>query len=153
MKFKREGKFYAYIVECQDGTYYTGYTRDLERRINEHNSDCGRGAKYLRGKTPVKLVYAKEYRYYKNAVRAELGIKKHTRMEKEVVIRASRKNTEKLVSPDLLRKSKRGGVTAKRFLLKRLAGRWFRYHRTIMPFLEEIYKDKLAELNTYIPKG
>ena len=52
------------MLECGDGTYYTGYTSDLEKRLKEHN-DGKRGAKYLRGKIPVKLVYAKEYKYYK----------------------------------------------------------------------------------------
>ena len=106
-KFKRSGKFFVYILECHDGTYYTGYTNDLEKRIAEHNNSK-RGAKYLRGKVPVKLAYAKEYRYYKNAVRAEIDIKKRTRMEKEAMIKACRENIDNLIPPDLLRKSKRG---------------------------------------------
>ena len=80
-KFPRVGKFYVYIVQCQDGTYYTGYTNNLENRIKLHNR--GYGAKYLRGKLPVKLVYAKVYRYYKNALHAEREIKTYTRQEKE----------------------------------------------------------------------
>lgn len=71
-----------YIVKCQDGTYYTGYASDLEKRLKEHN-DSERGAKYLRGKTPVRLAYAKEYSYYRNAVRAERDIKRLTRKRKE----------------------------------------------------------------------
>ena len=86
MKFKREGRFYVYILECRDGTYYAGYTRDLKRRIDKHSN--GQGAKYIRGKTPVKLVYAKEYKYYKNAIRAEMDIKKRTRKEKISMIKA-----------------------------------------------------------------
>ena len=82
---KREGRFFVYIVQCRDGTYYTGYTNDIENRIAIHNS--GSGAKYLRGKLPVRLVYAKEYRYYKNALRGERRIKKMTRKEKERLIR------------------------------------------------------------------
>ncbi|MFA4991247.1 MAG: GIY-YIG nuclease family protein [Candidatus Omnitrophota bacterium] len=91
-KIKREGKFYVYILECKDGTYYTGYTNDLERRIDEHNNNRSRGAKYLRGKLPVKLVYAKEYRYYKRAVRREREIKTFTRAEKENLIRIYEKS-------------------------------------------------------------
>ena len=53
-KFRREGEFYAYIVKCADGTYYTGYTNDLDNRIKEHNNSK-RGAKYLRGRLPVRL--------------------------------------------------------------------------------------------------
>ncbi|MDD5328356.1 MAG: GIY-YIG nuclease family protein [Phycisphaerae bacterium] len=82
---KREGKFFVYIVQCRDETYYTGYTNDLKSRIALHNG--GNGAKYLRGRLPVKLVYAKEYHYYKNALRGERNIKKLTREQKERLIR------------------------------------------------------------------
>ena len=78
---KRKGSFFVYIVLCSRGTYYTGYTSDLEKRIKLHNS--GTGAKYLRGRAPVKLVYAREYKYYKNAVKAEIAIKKLTRKQKD----------------------------------------------------------------------
>jgi len=83
---KRSGvTFYTYIARCRDGTYYTGYTNDLERRLEEHND--GRGAKYLRGKTPIKIVYTKEYKYYKNALNAERRIKKLRREQKEEMVR------------------------------------------------------------------
>ena len=88
---KREDRFFVYIVKCRDGTYYTGYTNDLENRIVMHNS--GNGAKYLQSRLPVKLVYAKEYRYYKNALRAERKIKKLTRNQKERLIRNYNENT------------------------------------------------------------
>ena len=84
-KIKRHSRYFVYIVRCKSGTYYTGYTSNLEQRIKEHNSS--RGAKYLRGKSPLVLVYAKEYRYYKNALRAEKNIKKYTRKQKEELIR------------------------------------------------------------------
>ncbi|OGX15761.1 MAG: tRNA (N6-isopentenyl adenosine(37)-C2)-methylthiotransferase MiaB [Omnitrophica WOR_2 bacterium RBG_13_41_10] len=112
-KFIRKGKFYVYIVECSDGTYYTGYTNDLERRINEHNNSCGRGAKYLKGKTPLKLVYVKEYNYYRNAVRVERDIKKRTRMEKEAMIKAYAQSREKL-APQICCANLSGGLTPKR---------------------------------------
>ncbi|MBI5049841.1 MAG: GIY-YIG nuclease family protein [Nitrospirae bacterium] len=76
--------FFVYIVKCANGTYYTGYTNNLENRIKLHNK--GDGAKYLKGKLPVQLVYAKEYKYYKNALHAERNLKKLTRKEKEVLI-------------------------------------------------------------------
>ena len=69
-----------YVVECLGGTYYTGYTNDIEGRIKLHNS--GYGAKYLRGKLPVKLVYKKEYNYYRNALHAESNLKKLTHAQK-----------------------------------------------------------------------
>jgi len=83
-KIKRTGSFFVYIVQCTKGTYYTGYTSDLEKRIRLHNN--GTGAKYLRGKGPVKLVYTREYIYYKNAVKAEVAIKQLTKKQKEELI-------------------------------------------------------------------
>ena len=83
--FNREGKFFVYIVECCNGTYYTGSTNNLENRLKLHNSN--QGAKYLKGKLPVKLVYAKEYRYYKNALHAERNLKKLTRFQKQNLIK------------------------------------------------------------------
>ncbi len=85
MNFKRKGKFYVYIVQCINGTFYTGSTNNLKKRIELHSA--GHGAKYLRGKGPVTLVYAKEYKYYKNALRAERAIKNLTRLQKEKLIR------------------------------------------------------------------
>lgn len=109
-KFGRSGGFWVYIVECADKSYYTGYTHDLEKRIKEH-SHSKHGAKYLRGRVPVKLVYAKEYKNYGNAVKAERDIRKRTRMEKEIMIKAYR---GKFVPPDLLSKSKRGDDSQRR---------------------------------------
>jgi len=89
-EFKRSGKFWVYIVECKDGTYYTGSTNNLEERIKLHNK--GRGAKYLRYKLPVKLVYSKEYKYFRNVIAAEKGIKKLLRSQKEELVRIYEKN-------------------------------------------------------------
>jgi len=72
------------MVRCVDGTYYSGSTNDLEARVRLHNA--GNGAKYLRGRGPVRLVYVKEYRYYKNALRAESYLKRQTRRYKEELI-------------------------------------------------------------------
>jgi len=84
-KIKRKGSFFVYIVQCSRGTLYTGYTIDLEKRLKLH--DNGKGAKYLRGKGPVKLVYAREYKYFKNAINAEIMIKKLPRKKKEQLIK------------------------------------------------------------------
>ena len=81
----RKGKFYVYILECRKGTYYTGYTSNLENRIKLHNS--GRGAKYLKGRGPAKLVYCKEYKYYKSALNAEKEIKGFSRKKKEKLVK------------------------------------------------------------------
>lgn len=91
----REGEFFAYIVRCRDGTYYTGYTKNIEERIALHNS--GNGAKYLRGRLPVKLVYTKEYHYYKNALSAERRIKKLTRAQKLNLIRIYAENNHEIM--------------------------------------------------------
>ena len=72
-------------VQNKNGAYYTGYTNDLGKRLKEHGT--ARGAKYLRGKGPAKLVYSKEYRYYKRAVDAERRIKKLTHKEKEELVK------------------------------------------------------------------
>ncbi len=91
-KFARKSKYWVYIVQCRDGTYYTGSTNNVEDRIKLHNK--GHGAKYLRGKLPVSLVYAKEYRYYKNALHRERNIKKMTREQKENLIKSYNENNK-----------------------------------------------------------
>jgi putative endonuclease len=83
-KFKRKGIFYVYILECKDDTYYTGYTPNLEKRIELHNS--GKGAKYTRGRRPVKLIWHREFKYFKHAILEERRIKRLTRMQKEKLI-------------------------------------------------------------------
>ena len=82
---KRHNKFFVYILEDKNGVYYTGFTGDLAARIEKHNQQVG--AKYLKGRGPVKLVFAKEYHYYKNALTAERRIKTYTRKRKEELIR------------------------------------------------------------------
>jgi len=82
----RHGRYWVYMVQASDETYYTGATNNLEHRLTLHNA--GHGAKYLRGRGPVQLVYTKEYRYYKRALDAERQLKKFTRKQKEELIRA-----------------------------------------------------------------
>ena len=53
---EKDNKAYMYVVECADGTLYTGYTTDVERRLKTHNA--GKGAKYTRARLPVKLLYS-----------------------------------------------------------------------------------------------
>lgn len=71
---------YTYIVECQDGTLYTGWTNHLEKRIKAHNE--GKGAKYTKSRRPVRLVYYEEYKTKQAAMRREYAIKQLSRMEK-----------------------------------------------------------------------
>ncbi|MGA2172217.1 MAG: GIY-YIG nuclease family protein [Sedimentisphaerales bacterium] len=84
-KIIRKSKYWVYMLRCQDGTYYTGYTKDLENRIALHKS--GKGAKYVKYKLPAELVYAKEYRYYKSALNEEKRIKKLKREQKSELVR------------------------------------------------------------------
>ncbi len=89
-KFRREGTFFVYIVKCANGTYYTGYTYDLEERLKRHNK--GLASKYTRSRLPVTLVWKKEYRQYKSAFKTETAIKKLTRKQKEALIGGKRLN-------------------------------------------------------------
>ncbi|MFC7113927.1 GIY-YIG nuclease family protein [Natronoarchaeum sp. GCM10025703] len=75
---------YVYVLECADETLYTGYTTDVERRVNEH--DSGAGAKYTRGRTPVELVHTEEYETKAAAMSREYEIKQLSRSEKEQLI-------------------------------------------------------------------
>ncbi|MBS4179752.1 GIY-YIG nuclease family protein [Lederbergia citrea] len=72
---------YFYVLECNDGSYYGGYTIDLERRLAQHNS--GKGAKYTRMRKPVKIIYASKYDNKSEALRAEYSFKRLTRLKKE----------------------------------------------------------------------
>lgn len=74
-------KHYFYVLSCQDGSLYAGYTNHLERRIKQHNE--GKGAKYTRGRGPVNLVYAKEFMTKSEAMKAEYHFKQWTRKQKD----------------------------------------------------------------------
>lgn len=87
-KICRSGKFYVYILECRDGTYYTGYTNDLEKRLKRHNE--GLASKYTRSKLPVRLVWKKEYKQFKSAFKTERVIKGLTRIQKEFLVKGRR---------------------------------------------------------------
>ncbi len=78
--------YHLYILKCADGTLYTGITMDLQRRVEEHNSS-GLGARYTRGRRPVKLVFSIELENRAAACREEFRIKKLTREEKLKMVR------------------------------------------------------------------
>jgi putative endonuclease len=75
---------YTYIVECSDGTYYTGWTTDLERRVKTHNA--GRGAKYTSTRRPVRLVYHEPQPDRSSAMKRERAIKAMPRIKKQKLI-------------------------------------------------------------------
>lgn len=75
---------YVYIVECSDGTFYTGWTNNLEKRIDMHSK--GMGAKYTRGRGPVKLLYHEEFEDKKLAMKREYEIKQLTKIQKILLV-------------------------------------------------------------------
>lgn len=77
----------VYVLECADGTYYTGYTTDLDRRVEEHNEE--QAAKYTRGRTPVEVIHVETYDSRGAALSREHEIKSLTRVEKERLVEES----------------------------------------------------------------
>lgn len=72
---------YVYIIECKDGTWYTGYTNNVEKRLDMHNE--GKGAKYTRGRGPVQLVWQEAFGSKTDALKQEYALKRLTRSKKE----------------------------------------------------------------------
>ena len=77
---------YTYIVKCSDGSLYTGWTNDLEKRIRAHNE--GKGAKYTKSRRPVVLAYYEEFQTKEEAMRREWEIKQMSRQKKMRMISA-----------------------------------------------------------------
>ena len=71
---------YTYIVRCKDGTLYTGWTNNLEKRIRDHNA--GKGAKYTKSRRPVVLAYYETFETKEEAMSREYAIKQLSRIEK-----------------------------------------------------------------------
>lgn len=71
---------YVYILKCGDDTLYTGWTNNLEQRVEVHKK--GRGAKYTRGRLPIELVYFEEFDEKSDALKREIKIKKLSKIEK-----------------------------------------------------------------------
>lgn len=75
---------YTYILRCSDGTFYTGWTTSIDKRIKTHNS--GKGARYTRCRLPVELIYYETFETPSEAMRREAAIKKLSRTQKENLI-------------------------------------------------------------------
>lgn len=94
---------YCYIVECSDGTFYTGWTTDTERRLKVHNA--GRGARYTRMRRPVRLVYVEPQPDRTTAMKRERAIKALPRARKQALIDGlpphSNRRRRKLQGPGL----------------------------------------------------
>jgi len=80
-----EIEFSVYVLRCADNTYYTGIAADVERRLAEHESGP-RGAKYLKGRRPLVLVYSELIGDRSAAMRIEYRIKQLNRPQKEALI-------------------------------------------------------------------
>jgi len=76
--------WFLYMIRCKGNVLYTGITTDVQRRFKEHQA--GKGAKFLRGKAPLKLVYQKEIGSHSEALKEELNIKKLNKITKEKMI-------------------------------------------------------------------
>jgi len=83
---------YVYILKCRDNTYYTGYTVEIDRRLQEHQN--GLASKYTRGRTPVELVYLEELPTKRAALQREWELKGLTRANKQKVIEAARQSNK-----------------------------------------------------------
>ena len=75
---------YTYILRCGDGSFYTGWTNDLPKRLKTHSA--GKGGKYTRSRLPVKLVYAEEHVERTDAMRREVQIKRLSRKRKQELL-------------------------------------------------------------------
>lgn len=75
-------RHYVYMLQCRDGTFYMGYSTEVARRVREHNASP-KGAKYTRGRRPVKLVYYVECGSRSDALKRERVLRRKSRVEKE----------------------------------------------------------------------
>lgn len=90
--------YYVYIVECRDGSLYTGWTVNLPARLGEHNR--GKGAKYTRSRLPVTLVYYEVCETKEQARKREYAIKQLTRQEKQLLLEKDRQRRDGIMPED-----------------------------------------------------
>jgi putative endonuclease len=88
--------YYVYILSCEDGALYTGYTKNVKARMRLHQ--LGRGAKYLKTHSPDKIVYLEEFETRSTAMKREREIKKLTRLQKLRLTAKSRARKKSNVS-------------------------------------------------------
>ncbi len=89
-----ERQYYVYILECADRTLYTGWTSDIDKRINSHNSSRN-GAKYTRSRRPVRLVFSREYSSLSDTLKEEARIKKMSKAQKIQLIEGQAQGSER----------------------------------------------------------
>lgn len=89
-----EKRWVVYMLECKDGSLYTGITDNLPKRLQAHR--MGRGAKYTKGRAPLALRYLEDCEDHSQALRREIAIKKLTRQEKLILCETQPKSLEEL---------------------------------------------------------
>lgn len=82
---------FVYLLRCRDGSLYCGWTDDLEQRVTKHNA--GKGARYTRSRTPVRLVWSEEVADRSAALKREIAIKRLTRKQKLALAGLARRRT------------------------------------------------------------
>lgn len=85
-------EYFCYIIECADGSFYTGWSTDPIRRLKEHNA--GRGARYTRARRPLRLVYTEHHLDRSAAQRREIRIKRLTHARKEALITSAKEEAQ-----------------------------------------------------------
>lgn len=85
---------YTYILRCGDGSLYTGWTNNLNKRLNDHNE--GKGAKDTKARRPVELLYFESFETREEAMRREYAIKQMSRSEKMVLVESYQQKCEQL---------------------------------------------------------
>ncbi len=107
-------EYIVYILRCEDGSYYTGVTNDLERRFGEHisgvNPEC-----YTFERRPVQLVYSEAFRYVNDAIQRETVPKKWSKQKKEALIRENRNELRQLSKKKFPKSHKKQYASATRF--------------------------------------
>lgn len=86
-KAKNKNSYYIYVIKCSDMSLYTGYTNDVNARVKTHND--GKGAKAIKGRLPVELVYTEKFDSKSDAMKREAEIKKWDRSKKISELRIS----------------------------------------------------------------
>ena len=82
--------YYVYVIQCEDGSFYTGYTKNVNRRLTLHKN--GKGARYTRMHKPKKLVYTEEFKTRAEAMRRERKVKTMGHQKKRTLVRSQRKS-------------------------------------------------------------
>ena len=81
--------YYLYLLRCRDNSLYCGQTKDLKKRVEEHNLGKTKSAKYTRGRRPVVLAYFETHKNLSAVLKREIEVKKYSKIKKEKLISES----------------------------------------------------------------